>query len=103
MDYGDNYWGLYRDYYRDPFPHSLLSTRQLCLCSSGGSARSQLLHGLVGLALTSAIQAWCGDVSGLGIMVPGALGNTQFVLGKRQQKKRSMFFQFWMAVLLRYS
>ena len=21
-------WGLYRDYYRDPFPHSLLSTRQ---------------------------------------------------------------------------
>ena len=28
MDYGDNYWRLYRDYYRDPFPHSLLSTRQ---------------------------------------------------------------------------
>ena len=26
MDYGDYYWGLYRDYYRDPFPHSLLST-----------------------------------------------------------------------------
>ena len=24
MDYGDYYWGLYRDYYR----HSLLSTRQ---------------------------------------------------------------------------
>ena len=24
MDYGDYYWGLYRDYYRDPFPHSLL-------------------------------------------------------------------------------
>ena len=22
-----NSWGLYRDYYRDPFPHSLLSTR----------------------------------------------------------------------------
>ena len=24
MDYGDDYWGLYRDrdYYRDPFPHS---------------------------------------------------------------------------------
>ena len=20
MDYGDHYWGLYRDYYRDPFP-----------------------------------------------------------------------------------
>ena len=28
MDYGDYYWGLYRAYYRDPFPHSLLSTRQ---------------------------------------------------------------------------
>ena len=28
MGYGDNYWELYRDYYRDPFPHSLLSTRQ---------------------------------------------------------------------------
>ena len=28
MDYGDHYWGLCRDYYRDPFPHSLLSTRQ---------------------------------------------------------------------------
>ena len=22
MDYGKNYWGLYRDCYRDPFPHS---------------------------------------------------------------------------------
>ena len=28
MDYGDYFGGLYRDYYRDPFPHSLLSTRQ---------------------------------------------------------------------------
>ena len=28
MDYGDDYWALYRGYYRDPFPHSLLSTRQ---------------------------------------------------------------------------
>ena len=28
MDYGDFYWGLCRDYYRDPFPHSLLSTRE---------------------------------------------------------------------------
>ena len=29
MGYGDHYWGLYRGYYsRDPFPHSLLSTRQ---------------------------------------------------------------------------
>ena len=23
MGYGGDYWGLYRDYYRDPFPHSL--------------------------------------------------------------------------------
>ena len=30
MGYGDYYWGLYsyRDSHRDPFPHSLLSTRQ---------------------------------------------------------------------------
>ena len=26
MDYGDYNWG--RDYYRDPFPHSLVSTRE---------------------------------------------------------------------------
>ena len=28
MGYGDYYWGLHRDYYRDPLPHSLPSTRQ---------------------------------------------------------------------------
>ena len=28
MGYWDYYWGLYRGYYKDPFPHSLLSTRQ---------------------------------------------------------------------------
>ena len=28
MDYGDDYWGLYRDHYQDPFPHSLRRTRQ---------------------------------------------------------------------------
>ena len=28
MDYGDYYWGLYGGDYMDPFPHSLLSTRQ---------------------------------------------------------------------------
>ena len=27
MRYWDYYWGLYRGYYTDPFPHSLLSTR----------------------------------------------------------------------------
>ena len=29
MDYRDYYWGLHRGYYRDPFPHSLLSTREM--------------------------------------------------------------------------
>ena len=29
MEYRDYYSGLYRDYCRDPFPHSLLSTREL--------------------------------------------------------------------------
>ena len=29
MDYGDYYEGLYRDYYRDRSPHSLLSTREM--------------------------------------------------------------------------
>ena len=28
MDCGDYCWGVYRDYYRDPFLHSLLSTRE---------------------------------------------------------------------------
>ena len=28
MKYRDYYEGLYRDYYRDPFPHSLLSPRE---------------------------------------------------------------------------
>ena len=27
MDIRDYYWGLYRGYYRDPFPHSLLRDR----------------------------------------------------------------------------
>ena len=34
MDYGDYYWGVYRDYYRDPFPLSLLSSRQISVTSS---------------------------------------------------------------------
>ena len=38
MDYGDYYWGLYRDYCRDPFPHSLLSTRQLSTSQMKGRA-----------------------------------------------------------------
>ena len=25
MDYGDYYWGLYRDYYGDPFPQTLVA------------------------------------------------------------------------------
>ena len=30
MGYGDYYWGFYRDYYRDPFPHSLQAPDRLC-------------------------------------------------------------------------
>ena len=41
MDYGDNYWGLYRDYYRDPFPHSLLSTREYWNPSIPGSGQAR--------------------------------------------------------------
>ena len=35
MDFGDHYWGLYRDYYI--VIHSLLSTRQACegVCACG--------------------------------------------------------------------
>ena len=29
MDYRDLYLGFYRDYYRDPFPQSLQSTREI--------------------------------------------------------------------------
>ena len=31
MGHGDYHWGLYRDYYRDPFPHSIPSTREQSL------------------------------------------------------------------------
>ena len=31
MGYRDHYEGLYRDCYRDPFPHSLLSTREFSM------------------------------------------------------------------------
>ena len=36
MGYGDYYWGLYRDYFKDPFPHSLLSTRQRMMNNADG-------------------------------------------------------------------
>ena len=45
MDYGDYYWGLYRGYYRDPFHHSLLSTREKCCPRRGWGARSVLQPG----------------------------------------------------------
>ena len=32
MGYGDYYRELYRHYYWDPFPHSLLSTREVFEC-----------------------------------------------------------------------
>ena len=37
LDYRDYYLGLYRDYYRDPFPHSLLSTREIVMEGCGGA------------------------------------------------------------------
>ena len=40
MDYEDYYWGSYRGYCRDPFPHSLLSTIQ-----GSGSGPSSILFG----------------------------------------------------------
>ena len=56
MGSGDYYWGLYWGYYRDPFPHSLLSTREinwkdlegldafqgLCLLRGSGAATRHL-------------------------------------------------------------
>ena len=38
MDYGDCYWGLYRDSRKDPFPDSLLSTRQSTISTRAGSS-----------------------------------------------------------------
>ena len=38
MDYRHDYWGLYGVYYRDPFRHSPLSTREL-------RCKSSVLHG----------------------------------------------------------
>ena len=29
MDLGDYYWGLYDDYYRDPFRRSLIRNREI--------------------------------------------------------------------------
>ena len=41
-DYGDCYFGgLYWDYYRDPFPHSLLRTRQSCASACGRVVEEQ--------------------------------------------------------------
>ena len=37
MGYRDYYWGLCRDYRKDPFPHSLLRTRQSCLTTRRSS------------------------------------------------------------------
>ena len=47
MDYGDCYWGLYRDYNRDPFPHSLLSTRQSICHACCSQAGPMSIHGAI--------------------------------------------------------
>ena len=57
------YWGLYRDYYTDPFPHSLLSTRE-----SGGLAIPGFGHGFRALEpdallhVSSGGGGWCGSL-----------------------------------------
>ena len=38
-DCGHHYWRLYRGYYRDPFPHSLQSTREVSLGFGGFGCR----------------------------------------------------------------
>ena len=35
MNFWDHYKGLFRDYYMDPFRHSLLSTREMIECAIG--------------------------------------------------------------------
>ena len=59
--------GGYRDYYRDPFPHSLLSTREFCQeagvspagagCNSSGSkaALARNLHQRLSLQCVPAV------------------------------------------------
>ena len=43
MDSGDYCWGLYKDYYRDLFPHSCLSARQ--------SSKGQEVKACMGLVM----------------------------------------------------
>ena len=61
MDYGDDSWGLYRGYYRDPFPHSLLSTRQIKVWGLGVSTASSFLSGLPSSAWKFRLQSSLGS------------------------------------------
>ena len=55
MDYGGYYWGVYRGYYKDPFPHSLLSTRQIKLLQGfhKGSIRAWWHYSIAGFLPSS--------------------------------------------------
>ena len=59
MDNSDYCWGIYRGYYRDPFPHSLLSTRQMMVstCSQRYSSTDHGSKHLGTLELTSLLPA----------------------------------------------
>ena len=48
MDIGDDYWGLYSDYYRDPVPHSRLRIRQK-LQMLGQKCRAAKMSGKTGV------------------------------------------------------
>ena len=50
--FGDYYWGLYRDCYRDPFPRSLLSTRQTMMMTTPKPKLEGVLY------VWAALRAW---------------------------------------------
>ena len=57
MDYGDYCWGLYRDYYRDPFPHT---QHQTVLGSLGSKKPTSPWPGYAqpGRGIATALQAF---------------------------------------------
>ena len=82
MGYWDYYRGLHRDYCKDPFPHSLLRTRQSWRCSGGFRAywlcrvcRAYRVNKLVGfkvhLGLVGFILWFVGFIGLIGFRVEG--------------------------------
>ena len=60
MGYEDYYWGLFLDYCRDPFPHSLLSTRQTSWTKGPGFVDVEKLCGLRALGYGLREDRSCG-------------------------------------------